>query len=74
MRLCDLNPKDEARIKSVNMKKTARESLFFMGVTVGKTVTVLRRAPLGGPIMFEASGAYFAIRLSDAALITVVKT
>lgn len=73
MRLCDLKSGEKAQIKSVDMKNSPRESLFFMGVTEGKTVTVLRRAPLGGPIMFEAGGACFALRISEAALITVVK-
>lgn len=47
------------------------ERLLELGFTFGESISVLRRAPLGGPIQVEVRGTRYAIGLSDAAHIKV---
>lgn len=65
-------PGDTVLIRSVrNTESHVFRKLLSMGLTAGRSVTVLRRAPFGDPIAISALGFTLSLRLSEARLIEV---
>lgn len=50
-----------------------RPKLMEMGVINGQKLTLLFRAPFGGPIAIDINGYILSLRLDEAALIQVVE-
>ena len=65
-------PGDTVLIRSVRSTEShVFRKLLSMGLTEGRSVTVLRRAPFGDPIAISALGFTLSLRLSEARLIEV---
>ena len=63
---------DTVLIRSVSSKESiVFRKLLSMGLTEGRSVTVLRKAPFGDPIAISALGFTLSLRLSEARLIEV---
>lgn len=70
--LADLRPGASARVSRVALDTGDAEWLRAVGVAVGETVTLLRRAALGGPLHVRtSSGGEFAVDRSLARSITL---
>lgn len=50
-----------------------RVKLLEMGILEGQTLTVLFRAPLGGPIAVNVNGYVLSLRLDEARLVKVAR-
>ena len=48
-----------------------RQKLLRMGLTRNATFTVLRKAPLGGPIEIEVRGSHVVLRSDEADVLEV---
>jgi ferrous iron transport protein A len=61
-----LLPEHSAAITAVHATGMARERMAALGLTVGRYVTVLRRAPFGGPLHLRIGPSEMMIRRADA--------
>jgi ferrous iron transport protein A len=61
-----LLPEHSAAITAVHATGMARERMAALGLTVGRCVTVLRRAPFGGPLHLRIGPSEMMIRRADA--------
>jgi ferrous iron transport protein A len=50
-----------------------RQKLLRMGLTKNATFTVLRKAPLGGPIEIEVRGSRMVLRSDEADVLEVAR-
>ena len=66
LRLRDLAPGDRARLASYANDSPYSQRLSSMGLVVGTTVLVKRRAPLGDPIEVSFRGYSLILRPSEA--------
>ena len=71
LRLADLNPGESATVADIcgDLRISAR--LMELGFIPGSLVTVLRRAPFGGPVQYRIRGVSVSMRPADAASICV---
>lgn len=72
MTLFDLNPGEKAVIIKVNGSGSFRKRLIEMGFIRGKTVTVIKKAPMQDPIQYEIMGYQVSLRSEEAEKIEVV--
>ncbi len=72
MKLSDLQNNDKAIITKVKGRGAFRKRIIEMGFVKGKTVTVVKYAPLKDPIEYNIMGYEISLRRSEAALIEVV--
>ncbi|HUH92009.1 MAG TPA: FeoA family protein [Casimicrobiaceae bacterium] len=61
-----LLPDHSAAITAVHASGMARERMAALGLTVGRRVTVLRRAPFGGPLHLRVGPTELMIRRAEA--------
>lgn len=61
------------RLDQIDPSSSCLQRLQELGFTQGEEITVLRRAPLGGPIQVMVRGSSFAIGQDEARLIRVTK-
>jgi ferrous iron transport protein A len=61
-----LLPEHSAAITAVHATGMTRERMAALGLTVGRHVTVLRRAPFGGPLHLRIGPSELMIRRADA--------
>ena len=61
-----LLPDHSAAITAVHASGMARERMAALGLTVGRRVTVLRRAPFGGPLHLRIGPTELMIRRAEA--------
>lgn len=61
MTLYDAPERGRVRLMEIRSGWRARQNLREMGMQVGDAVTVLRRAPFGGPLAVRSRGAVIAI-------------
>jgi ferrous iron transport protein A len=61
-----LLPDHSASITAVHATGMARERMAALGLTVGRCVAVLRRAPFGGPLHLRIGPNELMIRRVDA--------
>jgi ferrous iron transport protein A len=76
VRLADLRPGTTGRVIDIDPSvspSTARR-LFDLGFVPGGEVTVLRKAPLGDPVVFQVAQYEVALRTAQAAGIRVQLT
>jgi ferrous iron transport protein B len=71
MTLFDLHHGDEAWILKVRGRGAFRKRITEMGFVVGKQVKVVRRAPLGDPIVYSLMGYEVSLRGNEAKLVEV---
>jgi ferrous iron transport protein A len=59
------------RVTQLNLRPAESQRLMEMGLTIGATVTLARRAPLGDPVEIVARGCHLSIRRGVAIAIQV---
>lgn len=69
--LTDLHDNDEGVITKVSGQGAFRKRITEMGFVKGKTVKVIKNAPLQDPIEYEIMGYNISLRRSEASLISV---
>lgn len=69
--LNELQPQQKGRIVRVGGKKGIRRRLMDMGVVKGAEIIMQRVAPLGDPVEIKIKGYDLALRLEEAAEITI---
>jgi ferrous iron transport protein A len=70
--LADLRPGREARIVAIDGEGPIAGRLLDLGLVPGTHIRVVRRAPLGDPILYELRGYRIALRASEARLVSVL--
>lgn len=66
--------KDGINVTVSKIRESALKVKFMeMGISEGKPLRVLYRAPLGDPIAIDANGYVLSLRLSEAALVEVLQ-
>lgn len=71
MTLLRLKNGQTARVKHLNPECENYHRFLELGFTPGEAVTVLRRAPLGGPLQVKIRDTHFAIGRVDAGFIHI---
>jgi ferrous iron transport protein A len=71
LRLTDLRPGETAEVVAVSGDDAIGRRLLDLGLLPGTPVTVMRRAPLGDPVVYELRGYRLCLRRSEAARISV---
>jgi len=69
--LYDLHPGDRAVVAEIDHDASIGRRLLSMGLMPGSHLKVVRRAPLGDPIMVELPGCVVCLRRRDAQSVTV---
>jgi len=70
-KLSELAPGERGRVVRIEGQGALAERLAAMGVTVGATVQVVRRAPLGDPVDFQVRGYHLSLRKGEASVVHV---
>ncbi|MBW6497464.1 MAG: ferrous iron transport protein B [Bacteroidales bacterium] len=73
MNLCDLKNGERGIILKVKGRGAFRKRIIEMGFVVGKTVEVVKKAPLRDPIEYSIMGYNVSLRNSEAQLIEVAR-
>jgi len=71
LRLADLNPGESAVVTDISGGLRISARLMELGFIPGSVVTVLRRAPFGGPVQYRVRGVSVSMRPADASSICV---
>ena len=67
MKFSDLKPGEKGRVVSFGTcDRLYRQRLLAMGLTIGSTFHVLRKAPLGDPFHIEIRGSSLSLRKKEA--------
>ncbi|MBW2312548.1 MAG: ferrous iron transport protein A [Deltaproteobacteria bacterium] len=66
-----LRPGQYAEVASVEAQPPLATRLADLGFCPGTRVQVVRRAPLGDPVLYELRGCQIALRQGEASLIRV---
>jgi len=69
--LCDVAPGAAGVIESVDAAAAIAGRLLDLGFVPGTAVRVIRRAPLGDPVVYELRGYRICLRRSEASHILV---
>ena len=72
--LADLAPGESAEVEAVALEGALGQRLADLGFLPGTRVTLVRRAPLGDPSVYELRGSQLCLRRSEAARIRVRRT
>lgn len=59
--LTDLQQNQKARILFIHGGKGFRHKLSIMGITEGKTITVITKQPFRGPLTIKINGTHMTI-------------
>lgn len=75
MSLLDKSLKPGTVVKVVGFSETStfRERLHEMGIRVGTEITILGRAPFGGPLLIRFDTSFLALRSEEAACAQVTR-
>ncbi|MDG0818197.1 FeoA family protein [Bdellovibrio svalbardensis] len=73
MTLLDLSlkPGQTVKIQSLGGEDLIRERLHEMGLHAGMLVTILGRAPFGGPLLVRFKTSFLALRNEEAQCATI---
>lgn len=71
MVLSELKVGKTCRIKSITLSPKIKDKLQCFGMTEGVKVTLIRKAPFGGPFEIKVRDFYMSIRKVEADKITV---
>lgn len=74
MTLNDLAAGESCTVTEIMLKNPLKKRLLDMGMTRGAYLTVLRRAPFGGPCEFMITGFRLSLRRRDAEKIIVKRS
>ena len=71
--LASLRPGQKARIVAVDAERGTQlaQRLTDLGFIPGRTVEVLRRAPLGDPLLFKVADYEISMRKADVRIVTI---
>ena len=71
--LASLRPGQKARIVAVDAERGTQlaQRLTDLGFIPGRTVEVLRRAPLGDPFLFQVADYEISMRKADVRIVTI---
>ena len=72
--LIELEPGTTATIVEVSAEPLVRERLLDLGFVPGTAITLVRRAPLGDPSVYELRGVQMCLRAAEASRISVQPT
>ncbi|HHU34670.1 MAG TPA: ferrous iron transport protein B [Bacteroidetes bacterium] len=72
MKLSELRKNDTAVIAKIKGRGSFRKRIAEMGFIKGKTVKVIKNAPLQDPVEYEIMGYKVSLRRSEASLIEVI--
>ncbi len=72
--LCELELGEEARIAEWDARDATGRRLLDLGLVPGTPVTLIRRAPLGDPSVYELCGYQLCLRRSEAQHVRVMRT
>lgn len=72
MVLSQLKVGESCRVQSILTTPKVRNKLQYFGMTEGVKITLIRRAPFGGPIEIKIRDFYMSIRKAEADRISVV--
>lgn len=65
-KITDIELNTLSKVIDISAEPLIRERLLEFGLSPGRTVKVLRRLPLAGPIVVQAGSLFIALRLSEA--------
>lgn len=71
MTLLKLRNGESSRLVNIDKAASCYDRLMELGFIHGEEITVLRKAPLGGPIQVEVRDTHYAICRTDAQYIHV---
>ena len=72
--LCELALGEEARITKWDARNATGRRLLGLGLVPGTPITLIRRAPLGDPCVYELCGYPLCLRRSEAQHVRVMRT
>ena len=72
--ILELPPRRARIVERLSLDGRAAQRLRELGIITGASLTVIRFAPLGDPVLIFVSGSRIAIRASTAAQIHVLST
>ena len=61
MTLAEVTPKNDVVVVTIDSGRGVRSHLNTLGIHVGDHMTVMERAPFGGPVLVEVHGSRVAI-------------
>lgn len=67
-----LKPGHTVEIQSLGGENILRERLHEMGLRAGMMITILGRAPFGGPLLVRFKTSFLALRNEEAQCATVL--
>lgn len=71
MKLCQVRPGYYAYVDTLEAEGIIRRRLLDIGLVSGTKIQVLRKSPLGDPILYYIRGAMIALRKEEASLVNV---
>ncbi|MGE5703187.1 MAG: FeoA family protein [Clostridia bacterium] len=71
MQLSECSNGQKARITQMAMADTFRKRMMDLGLMPGTEVQVVRKAPLGDPIIVQVRGYQISFRMSEARCIEI---
>ncbi|RMD46381.1 MAG: ferrous iron transport protein A [Aquificota bacterium] len=71
MRLIDIEDGKTCKIKKVNLESGLKKKFLELGLFPGQIVSVVQKAPFGGPVKIKVRDYCLALRPSEAAKIEV---
>ncbi len=69
--LADMKVGEKGVVESLEGHGNIQHRLVDMGVVKGSHISVVKKAPLGDPIEVNVKGCALALRMNEAAMITV---
>lgn len=69
--LTELEPGQRAIVEGVDVSTPIGRRLQDLGFVAGTSVTMVRNAPLGDPVIYELRGTRLCLRRSEARLVQV---
>ncbi|AXL20428.1 MULTISPECIES: FeoA family protein [Megasphaera] len=69
--LSDMQVGDSGIVEALQGRGNIQHRLVDMGVVKGTRITVVKKAPLGDPIEVKVKGCALALRMNEAAMISV---
>ena len=70
-KLSELKPGEKGVVVEVGGDRMLRRRLMDMGLVKGRKIKVIRNAPLGDPVEFEALGYPLSLRKNEAKYVIV---
>jgi ferrous iron transport protein A len=71
MTLAEVTPRNEVVVVTIDNGRGVRSHLNTLGIHIGDVMTVVDRAPFGGPVLVEVHGSRVAIGRGLARMIEV---